>query len=259
MVGRQHARDLVVASSEAARLGEVAEPDAAGHRCVVDVGDVVGVVDLVDQLEAPFLQRTSEILLAAHPERDRAGVPRVRAELRIAELLRQRAGFACGLGGAERRPDAASDQRPRAGTRLRLGELERAVDPAVDELAVGSPPPHAGPHRGLEGELRIELCRRRPVGRQLDRPGHRRQERIAVVPERVRLADRAPEAQLPRGSGLSSSARCSMASASSSSYLPIANSAARPSQVTAFARSRSSSASSSAQARSASSGRAASA
>ena len=37
---------------------------------------------------------------------------------------------------AERSPDAARDQRPRAGRRLRAGELERAIDPAVDELPV---------------------------------------------------------------------------------------------------------------------------
>ena len=90
----QDARDLVVAAGEPARLVEVPEPDAAGHRRVVDVGDVVGVVDLVEQLEAPLLHRPAEVVLAAHPERDRACIPGVRAQVRIAEPLRERARFA---------------------------------------------------------------------------------------------------------------------------------------------------------------------
>ena len=114
VVGREDARDLVVAAGEAAGLVEVPEPDAARHRRVVDVGDVIGVVDLVEQLEAPLFHGPAEVVLAAHPERDRAGIPGVRAEVRIAEPLRERARLASGCGGAERRPVATRDQRPRA-------------------------------------------------------------------------------------------------------------------------------------------------
>ena len=67
VVRRQRARDLVVAAGQAARLAEVAEPDAARYRGVVDVGHVVGVADLMHELEAAFLEGAPEVLLARDP------------------------------------------------------------------------------------------------------------------------------------------------------------------------------------------------
>ena len=116
---------------------EVTEPDAAGDRRVVDVGDVVGIVDLVEQLEAPLLERPAEVGLARDPDRDPARVPRVGAQLGVAEPLREQARLARLVSRALRRPDAAGDQRPGSGGAVRLGELQRPVDPAVHELAPG--------------------------------------------------------------------------------------------------------------------------
>src|SRR5439155_10990588 len=72
-------------------------------------------------------------------------------------------------------------------------ELQRAVDPPVDQLSIRQPLPHPRPARRLERELRIQL----PGGTaELDRLLHGRAERFAVEPERVRMSDLLPELDL---------------------------------------------------------------
>ena len=73
-------------------------------------------------------------------------------------------------------PDAARDQGARPRGAVRLGELERAVDPAVDQLAAGAAPPHAGAQRGLEGQVASAAARTSGSG-QLDGAVHRVEER----------------------------------------------------------------------------------
>jgi hypothetical protein len=67
------------------------------------------------------------------------------------------------------------------------------LDPAFDGIRVHAAVPHPRPGRRVEREQRVAGSARRAVGAELERFLHRRHERLAVVLERVRAADLAPE------------------------------------------------------------------
>src|SRR5206468_180184 len=90
-------------------------------------------------------------------------------------------------------PVRAGHERSRTSRALRLGELERAIDPAVDQLGVRALLPHARPDCRMEGEQGVGLRARRPIGRELERALHRPPQRLPVVLERVNAADLPPD------------------------------------------------------------------
>ena len=141
-------------------------------------------------------------MLAGDPGRDPAGIPGEGAELGIAERLRENARLARVLGRAGGIPDAARDQG--AGTRrtVRCRALEGIRDPAVDEVATRPAAPHPRAQGGLEAQFGVELGALLVRLAELDRAHHRVEERIAVVPQGVRLADDSPEPALSRRVGL---------------------------------------------------------
>ena len=113
-MGGEASGQLLVRTCEPRRLTEVAAGGRDGDRRDVEIVEVVGVADLRRELEPPLLpvERLPE---AGLPERREAPrVEGVRAELDIAEELRERAGFSPDLLGVlaldERVPSARSSR-----------------------------------------------------------------------------------------------------------------------------------------------------
>jgi len=139
----QRRGDLVVLDGEPPRFVEVAAPDAARDRSGVDVGPVVRVRDLVEELEAPFCEGPAELVPAGDELGDASHVPRLRAQLDVAEPLRDGARLARMAGAREGVPEPLRNQRACSCHAVGRRQPERRLDPLVDHGVVGHPPPHA--------------------------------------------------------------------------------------------------------------------
>src|SRR5262249_29082929 len=132
---------LVVLDRETSRLCEVRRRTGRWNRKLVDVGYVVGVADLVLDLQPLLrpLERSTEIGIGE--SNGGAGTPRKRAKLDISRALGQLARLVCGVR-ARPIPVAAGNQCLRPRVAPSIGKLDRLVDPTGDELAIGALRPH---------------------------------------------------------------------------------------------------------------------
>jgi hypothetical protein len=85
----------------------------------------------------------------------------------------------------------------RARRALGWRQSQRLVDPALHELAFGSPRPHTRTNCSLESEVRVRFGADLTIVAHREGFLHRRPERFAVELERVRQADLAPERRAP--------------------------------------------------------------
>ena len=169
VVRRQALGQLDVQLSRVRRGGQVARVQVDEDDVEQGPGAIVGVRELGQKLELLIRQVVGVREISAFP----GG---------IAERLER-----------ERAQVGVPVKRPRLVPRTLLGEFERPLDPALDEIGIGLPLPDPPPADRLEGELRLHV---RGGTADLDRLLHRLPEGVAVELERIRAADPLPELRL---------------------------------------------------------------
>ncbi len=193
VVRRELDRDLVVEPGEPPRLGQHPQRHVAGDRRAVQVLEMIEVVDPVGEARPPLPPSVRGDIVAGGESAQGAGIERVRQQGRVVEPLGDGDRLLRCVAGIEGMPVGRGDQRDGPGARARLGEGERLLDPAVDELAARHPLPDRPTERGLEGELGVDRPARRIRRRGRDGLLHRRPEADPVVAQDVRPTDRQPD------------------------------------------------------------------
>ena len=196
MVNRKRLHDGLVRQRELSGLVEPAGRRMGGDCELVDVCDVVGVADLVEHAE-PLLRPNEGRVEVTRSECSHAlPCPGIGQELRVADAFGQLRRLLGDLRPRIAEPHGAGDQRLRPRDVVCRGGLERAVDPALDELRFREPPPHAASQRRLEGELPVSFSSDVRVRGNVERALHSLEERLAVELQRVDCPDHPPEPRL---------------------------------------------------------------
>ena len=134
--GAKSARDHLVGSRVAARFVEVPATNRRGDRVPVDVGLMIRVADLPHEREASPMPFDGLLIVACGECSQAVHVVAVGADDPVAQAFCDFVRLACELEGLVVVRVAAGDQRLRPRRALRACELERPVDPVLDDLGV---------------------------------------------------------------------------------------------------------------------------
>src|SRR5439155_598840 len=123
-------RDVFVELGQPPSLLEATAGEVAWDRTPVDIGDVVWVGDVVEQLEPPLGPLAGLVVASLREEGVRQSLVGVRAQFNVGQALGDVARLSCSRFRIAWTAVRARDQRPRAPRGLEGRELERPRDPA---------------------------------------------------------------------------------------------------------------------------------